>query len=270
MNARIIEATSQEYHASKASPTNLEGAISKSLLFDFVKSPFKWRASHVKPQNDAMKLGSLIHTLCFTPAEFTEHYAVSPFDSFRTKESREWRDNQEQDGKTVITQAIHDQAVSVAECITDTDILYHLGERDYEVAIEADFQGTPVRGMIDIAPVNGNILADLKTTSNIDSLEAIQRNVVNRGYHWQAAMYLDLWNAATGQERDEFHFLFIEVDYPCEYAWVRLDSELIDLGRIDYMNALLKWKRSIEWNQFPKAIEGLQTVTKPAWLKTNQ
>ncbi len=265
MTAQIIKATSREYHAAKASPTNLQGAVSKSLLWKFNESPFKWRYGKPKPTSEAMRLGLLVHTLALTPAEFSEAYAVSPFDSFRTNESKAWRQEQEDAGRSVITQATLDQAQSIAECITSTDILHYIGERQCEVAVVANFHGTQVRGMIDIVPTYGNMLMDLKTTSSIESLDALARLICNRGYDWQAAMYLDLWNAATGEERDEFQFLFVEVDDPHETAIVTLSPDVIADGRTGYMNALMRWKECIRKNHFPEAVEGIQTIEKPHW-----
>lgn len=259
--------SAKEYHAGKASPSNLGGAVSKSLLWEFNKSPYKWLNSQPKPPTEAMRLGSLIHTLCLTPGEFPDAYAVSPYDSFRTNESKAWRQEQEDAGKSVINQGTLDHAASIAECVTETEILHHLGERQYEAIVESDFHGIRVCGMIDIAPDYGNTLVDLKPTNSIESLDALTRLVYNRGYHWQAAMYLDLWNAATGEERDQFQLLFIEFDDPHETAIVTLSQEVIADGRDGYMNALMRWNECIRKNHFPKAVEGLQTIEKPHWKK---
>jgi hypothetical protein len=70
---------------------------------------------------------------------------------------------------------------------------------------------------------------------------------MNFGYHWQAALYLDLVNGLSEQEpRTKFEFLFIEDQYPYEYAVIRLSEDFINLGRAGYMNAVAKWQK-----QFP-------------------
>ena len=264
---KIQDMKSRDYHAATASPTNLGGAVSKSMLWAFNQSPFKWRFGKRSTPSPAMQLGSLVHLLCFQKDEFDETYAVSPFDSFRTKESKEWREDMESQGKVVITEDTHTHAAEIADCIMNTDLLFHLGECEYEVAVRSDFHGIPVQGMIDMAPKHGQILADLKTTSSITDVASLQRIILNRGYHWQAAMYLDLWNGVTGESRDQFQFLFIEVENPYEYAWVEISPNLLAKGREEYMNALMRWIDCSSKNKWPKSIEGMQTIDLPAWYQ---
>lgn len=266
MKAQIVKnKPGREYHAETATPLRLDGPVSKSLLWDFHQSPYKWRwGKHERTSSAAMDLGSLVHALCFTPKSIPEDFAISEFDSFRTKAAQEWRDAQV--GKIVVTQETVDKASEMMECIMTSEELFFLGEKDYEVAAYALIGGTLVKGMIDIAPRNGNILADLKTTSSITSLDALTRLIVNRGYHWQAALYLDLWNAATGESRDEFQFLFIETEAPYETAWVRLSPELINAGRTGYMNAIALWQNCLAKNIWPRTIDGVATIELPKWL----
>ncbi len=254
----------KEYHADTCSPQNLEGPVSKSMLWKFSESAFKWRHSKAEKPSAAMELGSLVHALCFTPDAVADEFAVSEFDSFRTKAAQEWRDAQV--GKTVITQETMSKAQDIADVVMNDPHLFSLGEKDYEVALYASIGATPVKGMVDIAPRHGNVLADLKTTSSIGSLDALTRLVVNRGYHWQAALYLDLWNAVTGENREQFWFLFVETDAPHETAWVSLDPGLIDIGRVGYMNAIAKWQNCLANDIWTRTIEGVQEITTPKWL----
>ena len=254
----------KEYHADTCSPTNLEGPVSKSMLWKFSESAFKWRHSKPEKPSAAMELGSLVHALCFTPDSVADEFAVSEFDSFRTKAAQEWRDAQV--GKTVITQETMNKAQDIADVVMNDQELFSLGEKDYEVALYASIGATQVKGMVDIAPRHGNVLADLKTTSSIGSLDALTRLVVNRGYHWQAALYLDLWNAVTGENRDQFRFLFVETDAPHETAWVSFFPRLIDLGREGYMNAIAKFQNCLANDVWPRKIEGVQEISVPKWL----
>lgn len=256
-----------QYHASKASPTNLGGAVSKSLLWDFYQSPFKWRHSHPRGETPAMALGSLVHALCFTPESLETEYAVSPYDSFRTNEAKTWRADMELAGRRVITQDQHDEASAIADCVMNTDLLFRFGERKYEVQVEAKMLGTTVKGMIDIVPEYTRSLVDLKTISSIENLKNLQRVIVNRGYHWQAAMYLDLWNATTGDDRNEFEFIFIETSHPYEWAEVKVSGRLIEVGRDAYLDALNLWVKCVKNNHFPRSVEGIQTIDCPFWAE---
>jgi hypothetical protein len=92
------------------------------------------------------------------------------------------------------------------------------------------------------------------------------RSIISRGYHWQAALYLDLWNAATGEKRNRFVFCFIEVTEPYESAWVEVSPALIEAGRAGYMNALAKWQSCVAIDVWPRQHEGITLIEKPAYL----
>jgi hypothetical protein len=254
----------REYHADTASPSNLRGAVSRSMLWAFSQSAYKWRYGKPSTPSPAMEFGSLVHSLCFTPDAVADEFAVSEFDSFRTKAAQEWRDAQV--GKAVITQETMNKAQDIVDVVMNDPHLFSLGEKDYEVVVCANIGETPVKGMVDIAPRHGNVLADLKTTGNIGSLDAVMKTVINRGYHWQAALYLDLWNAVTGEDRDQFQFLFVETDSPHETAWVSLDQKMLEIGRSGYMNAIARWQNCLAKDEWPRTIEGVQEITTPIWL----
>ena len=55
------------------------------------------------PDSHALSFGSAAHALILGDEAFELRHVVSPFDSFRTKEAREWRDEQKAAGKVVIS-----------------------------------------------------------------------------------------------------------------------------------------------------------------------
>jgi hypothetical protein len=78
-------------------------------------------------------------------------------------------------------------------------------------------------------------------------------------------LYCDLWHIASGEDRKEFMFVFMEVDRPFEMATVLLDEDFIKLGRQGYMQALAKWNQCVQTKTFPPAIDGIQTISPPKW-----
>jgi len=133
------------------------------------------------------------------------------------------------------------------------------------VAIYSDV-AQKVKGQIDVVP-KGDVLVDLKTTAAIPERDAIPGMILQRGHHWQAAMYLDLYNAATGESRDKFDLLFIETEAPHETAWVRLSEKMIAAGREEYKVALDRWQSCVSSNYWPKRIDQRYVADLPAWYK---
>lgn len=267
--SKIIHGLGEEYYSKTATPRDLNSPVSKSLLWDFYKSPFKWfNSRREKEPTAAMRTGTLYHTACLEPHKMDEKYIVSPYSDFRTKEAREWRDSIT--GIQVVTADEWLKAESAGYSFRKNPTVEYLPDYNTEVAVFADVFGTPCKCMIDLVPSEGLSLIDLKTTQSIESLDQLTSLVINRGYHWQAAMYLDLWNMASGDNRTEFVIVFMEVDRPFEMATVLLDEDFIKLGREGYMQALAKWNQCTQTKHFPPTIDGIQTISPPKWAIKNK
>lgn len=263
-----IEKNCKDYYSRTATRLNPRGGpVSKSLLWDFHKSPYKWLYGRDKETSKAMELGTLIHYAILEPDRNLESLvAVSPYVDYRTKEAREWRDSQRMAGKIIATAEEINTASVCGEIFREDYAQKFQAKTQNEVAVFGKIGDTEVKGMIDLVPDGLDCLLDLKTTSSIDSLENLQRTIVNRGYHWQAALYLDLWNAACGEKRTRFVFCFIETDHPHETAWVELSENLIDIGRAGYMNAIAKWQTCVAADTWPKSIEGIAMIETPKYI----
>jgi hypothetical protein len=266
-NAQIEYNLGKAYYLRTASPQNLNGPVSKSLLWDFNESPYKWRHSSGKEATRAMDLGTLIHSAILEPnIPLEDIAAVSPFPDFRTKAAQEWKADQREMGKMIATEE-DIRTASGCEQVFSEDYAQRFGVGyKSEVAVFAEIGATQIKGMIDLVPDNLDLLVDLKTTARIGSLREITNTIINRGYHWQAALYLDLWNAASGEARNRFVICFIEVSEPYESAWVEVSPELIEVGRAGYMNALAKWQSCVAIDVWPRQHEGITTIEKPAYL----
>ena len=251
----------RDYYKDGATPENWAGYVSKSMLFDFAKSPYKWLHSKKRESTPAMDFGRLVHAIALTPEDLGE-FVKSPFDNFRTKEAQAWKAQAAESGVTVVSDEDFDRAHDISKKFWENKVK----DGACEVAVYSQIGDTRLKGMIDFVPASSKSLIDLKTTANIDGLDGLTRIVTSRGYHWQAALYLDLWNAATGETRNDFLFCFVETSAPYETAWVNIDEDLIQRGRTGYMNALAKWNECVRLNKFPRQIEGIQTISAPKWL----
>lgn len=266
MQAYIKKNLGRAYYADGVTPTNTGGWLSKSMLYQFMKSPHKWMhgGGAIQP-TDAMKLGTLVHAIALTPSTWEDDYAVCPYNDFRTKESKEWRDTAESSGKEVVKQAQVDQAQEIAASVMDSAHLFSLGTFDTEVAVYGEIAGCRVKGMVDIAPHNGTALADIKTCSSIGTERDLTNKIIGLAYHMQAALYSDLWAMATGRDIERFKFLFVETEAPYETAMVTLDGEWLKRGRDLYMNALSKWVECMALKMFPPQYPNEILLDFPSW-----
>jgi hypothetical protein len=125
------------------------------------------------------------------------------------------------------------------------------------------------KGLIDIVPDIdgewGGYLVDLKTTAKLDDIDQVERTIWNYGYHAQAALYIDMWNALTGEDREGFIFVFQLASAPYEVAVVELDEEAIIAGREWYLGAVRKWAETVTSGRWQSPWDGVKQAGIPAW-----
>lgn len=131
-----------------------------------------------------------------------------------------------------------------------------------EVTALAVIDGCPVRCMVDNAPLEADLpLWDFKTTTNA-ALDAVMRSIMTYGYDVQAAHYLDVWKAATGEDR-RFRFVFQEKEPPFEVQIVELGPETVAMGRRKIERAREIWRRCVESGHWPGYPAGVSQIELP-------
>jgi hypothetical protein len=110
----------------------------------------------------------------------------------------------------------------------------------------------------------GSTLYDLKTARDA-SEKGFDSAIWDNGYHLQAAMYLDVWNAIAGEEnrKDSFAFIAIEPEPPYASSIVVLSPDMIALGREAYLAALVMHCKCVRENNWPGYESGRVCHPKP-------
>jgi len=255
------------YHGHK-------GVVSKSLLWEFFPNPHKWRFGPAKEQTGAMAWGSMIDAL-WLAGSFNEDFIVSPHDEFRTKEAKEWRDAQT---KTVVKQSELDAGRLAVDTLSAHPVASQIRtESDAQISVLVEGiepetgEGFRAKGRMDLVPHEmsdySNWLFDLKTTRSVTRHD-IQTAIASFGYYAQAALYLDLYNTASGDARSRFGFIFQESEPPYEIAVVELGPTDIEAGRAWYQKALALWCRCERDGNWPSPWDdSIQVVSRPGWAR---
>ena len=192
---------------------------SKSMLRDFDNSPKAFKDGWSAKQTEAMKGGSLFDCLLTSPHEFDRQFAISPYDEFRSKKSKAWRNDQFALGLTVVKQAEYDSALKSVETVKNDPrfIEMTLGNPRWQVAIRADIEGKPFKSLIDLVPDEdespyGDALIDFKRCGTMNDLREILRTCRKFGYGVQGGLYRGLWQLAGGNKRKRFILFIVPAD----------------------------------------------------------
>jgi hypothetical protein len=218
-------------------------AVNQSTLKEMTRSPAHARAAMDRPRKatPAMLLGSAVDCLVF------EGDSV-----FRRRFSGVLS------GKDI--DAAHGIKASLLRCRAADDFLIH---ESFQVSAVAELEGALVKARPDIV-CEPPALADLKTTKDA-SPDAFAATAYRLKYHWQAALYLDVMTAASGETYDEFYFIVVERDPPHRVEVYRLGAAEIEQGREEYRAALAMYADCEQTNNWPTTTGRIQPLSFPDW-----
>ena len=251
---------------------DLAFVMSRGELMEFARCPHRWRAGYKEGGTAEKEWGSLIDALV-SGESFSSRFVLVPetYPDAKTGKPKPWNFNAtycdewrtQHEGKQLIKAAKwHDAEAAHKILLSDKQIasLIECSKRQVMFTAQYDDADTgltiAVKGLIDFAPSAdsdfGRCLADLKTC-NTAAPFAWAKSVFEYGYHVQAAMYLDGWNKATGESRDDFRHILQESFAPWEVGKRWLTTDFIAIGRAKYKEALKRYCRALkddEWEGY--------------------
>jgi hypothetical protein len=285
-NCKIVKAGANqvEYRAQNCKRGDAGYIVSRSDLTDIRRCPHKWRYADTTSDNGSKSTewGNLIDALLLcngdniavTPETYeSSDGKIKPW-NWNANTCKAWRT--ENIGKIITNPSdkrLAEYAVSMIK--NDSTIAPVLDKASCQVWIagewRADGLAIPVRALVDIVPKHIPVLVDLKTTKSA-SLRDFARSIYFYGYHVQAAMYLDMWNAAVPDDkRTGFYHIVQENEYPYETAKRRLDNNWIQLGRAEYKKALEIYAQCLKSGNWPSydEIDGQNLMVIDGWTSTS-
>jgi len=252
-----------DYHALEA----LSASGAKLLL----KSPAHYLASKVAPREptNAMKLGTVVHSLILEPEKAAAEIAVMPKFDKRTTIGKKAAEEFEEDnrGKLIIDEAIYDRARSIAEAVHAHPVVKEgLVEGAAEVSLFWEQYGVACKARLDY--LKGASIFDVKTCSDA-SPEGFARQIAQFQYHVQAAHYAHGYREIVGWDLDRFVFIAVESETPYAVGVYTLDARSLQSGRILMERAAEAYRRAMSSPSaaLPSYGDGIVEISVPAWAQ---
>ena len=282
-----------QVHGAKRGELNYQ--MNGSDLAQFSNCPKRWIDGYKDDESSATEWGSVLDCLlmdgtdkvferfCMLPEKYPSKDGDKDW-TFAATYCKDWRKEHNPDGaKTEVKAKIWAEVQDAAHVILDQPDLKELfAASRKQVMITGIFEDketgirVPVKSLLDLVPpLEMGYLVDFKTTRNAHP-RAWKKDVGSYGYHRQAARHLDLWNAATGEQRNDFRHIIQESYDPFQTAKRFLSSEFIAIGRRDYIGALKRYAQCLKTNEWPDydvadgandmVIDGWLIVSPEAWM----
>lgn len=234
-----------------------EGVSQSALKTIGAKSLAHYRheRDHPRKVTRAMDVGTVAHMVLLEPETLRTRVVVSPYDEFRTKESKEWRAKQQARSLVVLKREEMDAVDNMVTAAREHRLYPKIfgsagGMREVSVFVRCSVTGLVRKARFDRVP-RGNALVDIKTTVDA-SQEGFGKIAWNLGYYRQAAWYLDCWNAAMPDDpREAFGFFCIESEAPHVTAFWNCPPDLIEVGRRENLADLHRLAYAMKTDSWP-------------------
>lgn len=266
--------------------------LSRSELRAFGRNPSKWKRKKQKDTTEAMRYGNLLDAMLLAPDYFESNFTRRP-DTYPAEGKKgepttekpwsgnstwckEWTEKTLKMGLTPFKTEDETAArAAIDRMMEDSDIERVIRYSTKQVFIVVHYNDpktglvVPVKILVDIVPGSkpeNDSLADLKSAADACG-ETWPSHVFKMGYHYQAAMYLDAYNACTGEDRQLFRHIVSESEEPYEPALRCLSSEFIELGRNEYQRDLELFCQCVVTDGWPgyKHESGSRMVLTGGW-----
>jgi len=252
----------EEYHSWDA--------VSKSGLSRFSANPGKFKYCSQK-ETKKMSVGSAIDIILFEGEEsFYNKFAIKP-EGFKgtRKEDKIWKKEFEHMPQMSIQES--ENCIQAANSVLDNDLAQeYLNGSLYQLSLVwvDEETGLLCKARPDIKP-EGNIIVDLKSTANV-SYRVFQKVFHNLKYHWQAAFYSQGWEKLTSEEIWRFEFICVETEfpYPVEVYGVDMDSDTIDLAKVQINSTMSRYLECKETDRWPVSSGVERDIELPGYAYT--
>lgn len=197
-----------------------------------------------QPKSTAIDLGQLAHMLVLGGKDCYALKEDSGYKDYRTNAAKEWKAEQERQGKTIIDQAEWEAVCHMVEHIDHHPYtLSYLKGNDFkhEEEMYAKVDGVSLRGKADAIRTNDRyvvgdnrrikslLITDIKTTSKFDDFF---RKASYMHYDLQAAVYTLIGSASQGVSSSftNYYFCFVETVAPYRVQFVHASTEFLESG----------------------------------------
>lgn len=275
----IIEISEEEYHGDPCEQPSLSASIASVLIH---QSPAHAHSVHprlggVKPKTTKdMDQGALIHRLLLDAGPGLE---VIDAADYRTNAAKEKRDEARSLGRIPVLAGALSEATAIAKILRKRiealglNIDLASGHRETVICWQPETPHGRIwcRSKLDWHDPRYGLIVDLKKTVNAHPA-ALERSSITYGYEIQAAAYREAFHAVHDGwiGRDQFLFLFCELEPPFAVTAAEMAGSMSQLGTDRWERAKATWAQCLKTNAWPDYGPGIARLEAPAWAMNSE
>lgn len=227
-------------------------AVSSHWLIDLLVSPAHCYRRHLdpartsEPSGDALRFGSLVHSLALTPFQFDQEIQVLDTNR-RTAIGRTVWNDVLTTGKVPVTPAELDKARTIVAALkankTANRLLFY-GKKERTIVKPRAAGLLPLKARLDVHCEAQRLIVELKT---IRDLGLIRASMERYRYPLSAAFYRDM---VSGQKTT---FVFVQTTPPHDVEIAEFPRSQLEEGREQWKAALRRFDACWRANDWPEA-----------------
>lgn len=253
------------------------GISSSGLRTIEAKSPAHyWATSYLNPDREPEEtkphfdFGKAAHTLMLGEGGFRDKFSIRPdqWDSWRTKASQEWRDEQQQAGRSVLVPEDIRAIRGIAQNLERSPLIRSgilQGAVEHSLIWQDKGTGVWLKSRPDVVPAADGVLVDLKTTTDA-SPDAVAQTIKSFNYAMQGALAAMAMREVMNVEMTDFVLVFVEKAAPYAINTVAVDPNWIFWAGKQARRAINRFAECLKANEWP-GYEQEQTVYMPSWME---
>lgn len=231
-------------------------AVNQSSLKEILRSPAHYKAAIEKQTTptSSMTFGSALHCFLLENKKFESAYAVGPM-GITDKRTKAWKDFEKDVGEREVVS--HEDFIGfniIREAILKDPKLSDLfaeGTPETTLVWNDKKTGLKCKARLDwVTPTN--VIVDVKSSKDARKY-SFSKSILEYGYHFQAAFYINALSTLGGlkDENIRFKFVVIENTAPWSISIYRLGAKSLALGFDKVREALDKLAECREFNKYP-------------------
>lgn len=249
--------------------------LNQSKLKDVLKSPRHYYSRHVlnekeDKETEALRFGRVVHAAVLEPADFHARKAVEPVCDKRTKEGKALQEQYLKSLKADSIQCKESDLIAVTAMLDSLSLhaevkrLLSVGQREVSIWWHEPVYGILCKARFDFVCDLEPVIIDLKTTEDAGFVFFLNQ-VVNYGYHFQAAWYLKALHEALGLAPEPYSFMFVAIEKqaPYELMAYRAGAGIIARGNKLIESALSQFNACCELDEWPGYSRTVQVLELP-------
>ena len=245
----INNISDKEYEALKG--------INSSSVKKFLVSPKHYQDwlmnKDEDADNSAFKVGSAVHMACLQPKRFVLNYVCAPEVDRRTTVGKQmWNEFVEaSSGMTVLTVKEWEEVIRIQKAVLANEYFKKqmTGEVYTECGISCDYNGSTIKGRLDLYNETNNIILDIKTISEVPTKIAAVNAIRNYEYTVQDYIYKQLVHSLKfHNELPKFVFMFVEKKQPNSTALFEIGDEWCNNVKTRVDDALCRMENCLVTN----------------------